>query len=136
MNEIENTLDKSLDKLEHGLNIAGYVPILSSFSGGLRAVLGKIEIIGAIAAAAIMAVAALFNPDAAQRQAQLNKALQIAVKYSLHGAANMFRGTVESIPFVSLVTCLPYDLLGHRFAYIREQGNNHGLYYVQQLGSN
>ncbi len=135
MMEIEDSLDNWLEKIEPGLNIAGYFPVISSVSGPLRMVLGQCEIIGGLAAAAFMAIAALFNPNARERQHQLNKALEIAVKYTLHGGANLFRGGIEMIPFASLVTCLPYDLLGNRFSHIRGQGRNPGHYFVEQFGS-
>lgn len=132
--EIEDSLDSWLENVEHGLNIAGYVPLVSSISGPLRMVLGKCEVIGGLATAAFMAIAALFDPHPVEKLHQLNRALEIAVKYTLHGAANLFRGTIEAIPFVSLVTCLPYDLSGNRVSYIREFGNNPGHYFVVQLG--
>jgi hypothetical protein len=135
MNEIQGSLDSSLEKFEHALNIAGYVPLVSSVSGVIRAVLGKIEVIGGIATGAILAIAALFNPHASQRHAQLNKAAEVAVKYSLHGVANLLRGTIEVFPLLSLVTCLPYDLMGNRFSYFRENFNNRGVFYIDQVGA-
>ncbi len=135
MNEIESSLDFSLDKFEHGLNVAGYIPFVSSFSGGVRAIMGKIEVIGALATAAIMAIGALFNPNAAQRQAQLSKSGEIAVKYSWHGVANILRGALEIVPFLSLVTCLPYDLMGNRVSYFRENSSNPGVFNIAQVGS-
>ncbi len=135
MNEIEGSLDFSLDKFEHGLNVAGYIPLVSSVSGGIRAIMGKIEVIGALATAAFIAVAALFNPDAAQRHAQLSKSAEIAVKYSLNGVANIFRGALEIVPFLSLLTCLPYDLMGNRVSYMRDNSSNPGVFYIAQVGS-
>jgi hypothetical protein len=133
--EIEDSLDNWLEKIEQPvLNIAGYIPVISQVSGPLRMALGQCEIIAGLAAAAFMAIAALFNPNAQERQHQLNKALEIAVKYTLHGGANLFRGSIELVPFFSLVTCLPYDLFGNRFSYIRGQGSNPGHYVVEQYG--
>lgn len=117
MDQIQRNLDRTLSTLEHGFNIAGYIPILSSGSGVLRAVLGKIEVIGAIAVAALIAVKALFNPDAYARDAEIKKAVEVLVTYSLHGVANIFRGIIEIVPLLSLATCLPYDISGNRFTY-------------------
>lgn len=135
MNDIEDVLDNTFGHFEQGLNIAGYIPLVSSLSGGLRFEYGKLEIIGALAAAAIMCINALFNSDASEKAVLLNKAGEVVIKYSLHGVANMVRGLFEIVPFVSLVTCLPYDLMGSRFAYIRESSNYPNTYYIWQIGS-
>ncbi len=133
MGEIEDSIDNAFGWFEHGLNIAGYIPLVSTISGGIRIGFGKLEVIGAIAVAAFTAIKALFNPDPIEKHLQLDKAAKILVKYSLHGAANVLRGTLEVFPFVSLVTCLPYDLAGNRFSYVRE--DIPGVYAIQQVGS-
>ncbi len=133
MGEIEDAIDSGFEWFEHGLNTAGYLPIVSTVSGSLRVSFGKLEVIGAIVVAAFIAIKALFNPDPIEKYLQLEKATQILVKYSLHGAANVLRGTLEIFPLLSLVTCLPYDLSGKRFAYVRE--SYPGTYLLQQLGS-
>lgn len=117
MDQIQINLNKTLNTFEKGLNIAGYFPIVSSFSGLLRINYGKLEIIGGIVAAALIAVSALFLADASERHREFSKAVKVFTDYSLHGFSNIIRGTIEALPFVSLVTCLPYDLLGNRFAY-------------------
>lgn len=123
MDQIQTDLNKTLNSFEKWLNIAGYVPIASSFSGSLRASYGQLEVIGAIAVAALIAVKALFMVSPSDRDREFKKATEILVDYSLHGVANMIRGSIEAFPFASWVTCLPYDLAGHRFAYrVSEQG--------------
>jgi len=117
--------------VETGLNYAGYVPGVSTLSGALRVNYGKIEIIGAVAAAAFIAIRALVNQDAQERSAGLKKALNVMSTYSLHGVANIFRGILEMIPFLSLVTCLPYDLQKNRFTYPKEDAK--GLRPLQNL---
>jgi len=117
MDQIQNDLNKTLNSFEHGLNIAGFFPIVSTISGSLRISYGKLEVIGAIAAAALIAVRALFLVNASDRDLEYKKAIEIFINYSLHGCANIIRGMMEVFPFVSLVTCLPYDLMGNRFAY-------------------
>lgn len=117
MDQIQINLNKTLNSFEGGLNVAGYVPIVSTFSGTLRIAYGKLEVIGAIVAAALIAVRALFLNNAHDRERELRDAVKVLINYSLHGYANIIRGTLEVIPLVSLVTCLPYDLSGKRFAY-------------------
>jgi hypothetical protein len=119
-------LDRTLTAFETGLNYAGYVPILSSFSAPVRAGYGKIEIICGVAAAAIFAIRALLA-EGAQKEVLWNKSDE-ALEYVAHGLANIIRAVFELVPFVSLVTCLPYDLFGERFSYttqtpIRQEGN-------------
>jgi hypothetical protein len=124
MDQIQINLNKVLNSFEEGLNIAGYFPIVSTFSGSLRSTYGELEIIGAVAVAALIAVRALFLINASDRNHELRKAVEVLITYSLHGLANIIRGTIEKFPFVSLVTCLPYDLSGHRFAYPIENQQN------------
>ncbi len=118
------TTEKELNNIqgvvETGLNYAGYIPLVSTLSGAIRINYGKIEVIGAIASAALIAIRAFANDSQTERAEQLNLALQVITAYSLHGIANIFRGILEMVPFLSLVTCLPYDLLKHRFSYPRE----------------
>jgi hypothetical protein len=118
MNEIQNNLNKTLNSFEEALNIAGYVPVVSSLSGLVRISLGELEIVGSIVAAALIATRSFFFVNASDRERESNKAFEIFIDYSLHGCANIIRGIIERIPFASLVTCLPYDrLLQGRFVY-------------------
>lgn len=117
MDQIQINLNKTLNTFEEGLNIAGYFPIVSTFSGSLRIGYGKLEVIGSVAAAALIAIRALFLANASDRNREFRKAVEVLIDYSLHGFANITRGIIEDFPFVSLVTCLPYDLSGNRFAY-------------------
>jgi hypothetical protein len=117
MDQIQINLNKTLNSFEGGLNIAGYVPVVSTFSGALRINYGKLEVIGAIAAAVLITFRALFLVNASDRDRELKRAIDVFTCYSLHGVANMIRGILEIVPFVSLATCLPYDLSDKRFAY-------------------
>lgn len=119
-------LERTLTVFETGLNYAGYIPIVSSFSAPVRAGFGKIEIIGGIAAAAFFALRALCAEG--DEKALLWRNSEISLEYVAHGFANIIRAVFECIPFVSLVTCLPYDLCAERFHYttqnpIRVEGN-------------
>jgi hypothetical protein len=117
MNQIQVNINKTLHVSERGLNILGYIPIVSTFSGALRMSYGKLEVIGAIAAAALIAVKALCITNSSDRDSELKKAVEVFIGYALHGCANIIRGMIEVVPCFSLITCLPYDLLGHRYAY-------------------
>ena len=133
MIETEDALDSRFEWFEQKLNIAGYFPIVSTISGGIRICFGKLELIGAIVTSAFMAIKALFNPDVAERRQELDKAGHVFVKYAMHGGANILRGSLEMILFLSLVTCLPYDLRGNRFAYVRQSSDRPGFYYIHQF---
>ncbi len=130
MSNVETGLNKTLSISEQWLNIAGYIPGVSSVSGALRIAGGKTEIIGAVGASAIVALAALSAADSAERRQGLRRAVTILTTYLLHGIANVFRGSIEMIPFLSLMTCLPYDLLGNRFTYPHEGNYRWGLHQV------
>ena len=130
MSNVEVGLNKTLGVGEQWLNIAGYIPGVSSASGALRIGGGKTEVIGAIAGSAIVALAALSAPNAAEKRQGLRRAVTILTTYLLHGIANVFRGSIEMIPFLSLVTCLPYDLLKHRLTYPHEGNYRLGFHQV------
>lgn len=131
MGNVEVNLNKTIAVGEQCLNIAGYIPGVSSVSGAFRLAGGKIEIIGGIAAAVIVALAALSAPDATSKRQGLSRAVTILTTYFLHGIANAFRGSIEMIPFISLVTCLPYDLLKNRFTYLHEDNYRLGFHQVR-----
>ena len=121
MNQLEHQLNNTLAAVEKGFNIVGYIPVASTYSGGLRMVCGKLEIIGAIAASALFAIVALFSPTDHERHEGIKKAAKILKTYTLHGVANIFRGAMEATALLGLVACLPYDLFCNRFAYPHEK---------------
>ena len=127
-------LDKTLGRFEQGLNIAGYVPLfgVGSIAGGIRAAYGKMEVVCSIGRAAITAIAALFNPDVQQKQQGLDRAVEIVKTYTVHGLGNVVRGWVEMVPYLSLVTCLPYDYLGYRFSYPQEGAPEFGVHRLRR----
>lgn len=124
MGELDVRLHSTLCAFEKGLNIAGYVPLVSCISGAVRGMYGKIEIIAGVVAASFLAIAAFFNPNADVSRQWVRKAVDILTTYSLHGIANIGRSWIEMIPLLSLVTCLPYDLMGKRFAYPQERAGH------------
>jgi hypothetical protein len=117
----EKELNHIQSVVETGLNYAGYIPLVSSLSGSLRIQYGKIEVIGAIATGALLAGQAFFEQNGEERSKKLNRAVEVLTTYATHGVANIFRGILEMIPFLSLVVCLPYDLMKNRFIYPQEE---------------
>lgn len=114
---IQAQIDKGLHKFEKILNIPGYIPVISSFSGQLvRIPYGQLEIIAAVAIGALFIAKGLLSHDAQQRDKDINYGLFVATHYTLQGLANIVRGTVESIPFVNML-CIPYDLFDKRVRY-------------------
>jgi hypothetical protein len=134
MSQIQSNLNKTLNDFEHGLNIVGYVPFVACISGSLRISYGKLEIIGAVAIAAIVAIRALFINNAVERDRELRRAAEILIYYSAHGFANIGRGMIEVVPLLSLVTCLPYDLLGKRMAYSTQEQHAWGQTILRSAG--
>jgi hypothetical protein len=123
-------VDRTLASVEHGLNIAGYIPLfgVSTVSGMIRIAYGKLEIIGGVATSAIMGLAALFKSGERERERGLREAFETFGNYSCHGLANIARGVIEAIPFLSLITCLPYDLMGYRFTYLPNEQRHYRGY--------
>ena len=101
---MSTSLDDALDGLENGLNILGYFPGVSTFSGMIRMFYGKVEIISGLA---IAVISSCFPAN----DRQTAHGLELVV----HGIANIGRGLVECIPFFNLF-CIPYDM-SNRFEY-------------------
>ncbi|MEI6242148.1 MAG: hypothetical protein WCP39_01945 [Chlamydiota bacterium] len=104
ISEVEGTIIY----VEKVLNIFGYIPIVSSISGPIRAIMGKIQVI----ACAVLAVLAFLTG----REAMAWRCVICFV----HGVANYFRGNIETIPVIGNIACLVYDVLG-RFSYSGEK---------------
>jgi hypothetical protein len=98
------SLDETLGGFEKGLNVLGYIPGVSTFSGTIRILYGKIEIISGLA---IALISSCFRAN----DRQIAHGMELVV----HGIANLGRGLVELIPFFNLI-CIPYDMY-NRFEY-------------------
>lgn len=103
-------MNQLLTSFEKGLNVVGYVPIVSTISGSVRLAYGKLEAIVAIAAIAFHFMAGLIGIEGSAEK------LRAAVPYVLHGFANMGRGLVEILPFINL-TCYLYDQTQPGYSY-------------------
>jgi hypothetical protein len=79
-----------------GLNICGYVPIVSSVTGPLRQSYGVVYIVSAVA----LALLAVQNP--------VGIAAECAGSICIAGIMHVLRGTVETVPVINC-TCAVYD---------------------------
>ncbi len=116
MHPMQQTLDQALHTIEQVLNVAGYLPLVSMISGSIRIAYGKIEVIGAVAAGALLALKGFANSDPEQRSKEVDYGVAVIVNYSIHGLINIGRAFVEAIPLINL-SCLVYDLAGGRIQY-------------------
>ncbi len=117
ISNLQHTFENALAATERTLNLFGYVPFVSTVSGGLRIIYGKVEIITGLALSAIGIVGALCK-QGSDRKSAMDQADSF-FKYSIHGLANVARGLVESVPFVNLV-CFFWDQANERMAYPSE----------------
>jgi hypothetical protein len=94
-----------LETFEKGLNIVGYFPYIGTVSAYLRANYSALEIIAGVAIAIFA--------TGMHIQQNPNAAIYLALGGTLlfHGILNRIRAVFESIPFLPLITTLPYDLV-------------------------
>lgn len=107
-----------LETIERGLNVVGYIPLIGSLSAGVRDTYATAEAIAGIALIAFAIGSSIQgNPQP----------LYTVVGGTLlgHAILNGIRSLFEAVPFVALVTTLPYDILtascvgGRLFTYIK-----------------
>jgi hypothetical protein len=107
------SLNRFLEDLEAKvLNILGYIPIVSTLSGAFRFFLGKLEFLGSLLFALLKVFLGVFTTQTPSKRSHFSEAGYL-LSYAIHALFNMFRGCLEMIPFLSLVTCLLYDRLFH-----------------------
>ena len=82
--------------IEKGFNIAGSLPIVSLFSGTLRAIAGKIQLLAGAVIAGIGLIKNLFSPN--QKWANFTA---LGSELMIHGALNAVRGFGEALLCVS-----------------------------------
>ena len=112
-------LDASLEWVEWGLNIAGYVPIVSKYSGPVRMGIGTAQFVGATTLAAGLWARSRWEEGEESRK-DCDRAYRV-LTYSKHGLQNVVRGAIEWYE-VGITTCLPYDLFEFRSRYPTEAG--------------
>lgn len=114
-------LEKTLARGEESLNLIGYIPVISSMSAAVRALGGKLQALIGFGFAVYSLIAGLKSSRGKIRHF-LN--FSASLSHFLHGLANMLRAAIEAVPFLSLVTCLPYDRFFHkRFKYALEDSD-------------
>lgn len=114
-------LAKTLAKGEEALNLIGYIPMVSLLSAALRTLGGKLQAVLGLLLAIAFLIAGFKSPKNKIRHL-LN--FRTSLEHLFHGVANIIRALLEAVPFLSLVTCLPYDrLLKKRFKYSLEDSD-------------
>lgn len=101
-----------LETFERTLNLAGYIPVIGSISAVIRGGYAKIEMITGIA----FAIFSVLHGDPTTASIYLS----VGVTLIAHSLLNAIRMCFELVPFMPLVTTLPYDLyatyvVGRRF---------------------
>lgn len=119
-----NELEKGFHNLEKGLNLAGYIPGLCTFSGPYRVMWGILETVTSIAVVALDSIKALFTWSSSARKANLKKAAEPLV-YVGHGIGNFIRGQVEMIFPLNLLGII-WDIAGERLKYGAESPHAKG----------
>lgn len=113
----------SMSELEKGLNVAGYVPGVNILSGGLRASMGKLQLIAGLAIGCLALLGSELSTDATKRK-KLDEISARAFEHAKHGLANFFRGIIESsTPFLvgGVGMYLFYDMHHYRMDYEGER---------------
>lgn len=101
-----NHLNNILGKTEHAFNVLGWVPVLSSASGAIRIIAGKVQLVAALALAFFQKISGLIF----QKKSYIELSNH-SFDYVKHGIANICRGYLETIPLIGNVSLFVYDLL-------------------------
>ena len=114
-------LAKTLAKGEEVLNLIGYIPMISILSAGFRTLCGKFQALIGLGFA-IFSLIAAFRSTKNRFRHFLN--FRYSLEHFMHGLFNMLRALFEAVPFLSLVTCFPYDrIFRKRFRYTFEDSD-------------
>jgi hypothetical protein len=109
----QNQLEKTLVRAEEVLNLVGYIPLVSLLSAAVRSFGGMLQIILGLIFATVS-----FLAKAPSRKSNHFRNCRLSIHHVLHGFFNIVRAKIEAVPFLSLITCLPYDrILKKRFRY-------------------
>jgi hypothetical protein len=107
--------------VEKCLDFAGYVPIVSTISGGIRINYGIAEIVAGLAFAIFNAVLFLYSQDEKFRRDCIQ-----SLDFVIHGVVNVARGHIECLRWVNLV-CLIHDV------FVRAERDNLRLRYDKPI---
>jgi hypothetical protein len=100
-----------LNRKEDIFNELGHMLLISNLSAVGRFCFGSSLIICGLAIAAFRLLEAFFYDSNS-----INDARSAAL-YSLHGAANIFRALVESLPGAGNIACVAYDYFSFKLVY-------------------
>jgi hypothetical protein len=98
------SFDKSFAASEKALNVLGWVPFVSTLSGGVRMMAGKIQAVAFAVFASLLFVYAYLSNNQ-----KLLAAADRLTTYIWHGMANVCRGFVEMIPIGGNIATILYD---------------------------
>lgn len=100
-----------LHRKEGVFNELGHMPLISNLSAVGRFCFGSSLIICGLAIAAFRLLEAFFYDSNSIEGARS------AALYSMHGAANIFRALVESLPGMGNIACVAYDYFSFKLVY-------------------
>ncbi len=111
----KDQLEKALAKAEAALNLVGYIPMISLLSAAVRSFGGFLQLVLGLCLAIVYFFKLRLSNS---RKVECFFHFKTGFAHVLHGICNIVRAKIEAVPFLSLVTCLPYDrLLKKRFKY-------------------
>lgn len=112
-------LAKTLATTEEALNLVGYIPMVSVLSATIRSLGAKCQMIAGFSSAIFFFFCGFYRKNSKFKHFQR---CRLSIEQALHGVFNFCRSLIEFVPFLSLVTCLPYDkFLRKRFRYVHER---------------
>ena len=89
---MNTTIANTFTNIEKGFNIAGSIPVVSLFSGAIRAIAGKIQgIVGALFSALGLASYMITNDS------KWIPLINLGSEFIIHGALNVLRGLGEAM---------------------------------------
>lgn len=108
-----------LGRIEQALDVAGYIPFVSNYSGALRMLIAKIQlVIGGLGLLGVGCAQAYFRvaygSTTAQYQSSMEKVKdfkETSVDNLTHGMANFARAYVEMFGILGNLTMLAYDYI-------------------------
>ncbi len=102
----QEQIHKTFAKAEEILNLVGYVPLVSLLSAAVRTIGGKLQLLLGLVFALGCFMMGLTAPLRKKKHFQNAR---WSIGHALHGLLNILRALIESVPFLSLITCFPYD---------------------------
>lgn len=110
-------LDVFYSKVEEEvLNPVGYIPVLGSLTGSLRATMGIFQCTLSGLGVFVESLLGAFSSDRANSIRHYD-GMGAAYEHNVHGILNIVRGAIEFVPCLPLVTCLPLDRWGFKYHY-------------------